>query len=139
MNMKSAIVVASLLFTLFSIIPVAASELSPTEVKGAMTIDEKAAKVLFDKGAIFVDVRKDSDWNAGRIPGAVHIELKKVLSEHKLLEAVAKNKEVIFYCNGPKCMRSSKATAKAVSWGFNKVYYYRDGFPSWQSAGYPVE
>ncbi len=128
------------LFVSFALLgPAQAAKVSPAEINGATTIDAATAKSYFDRGVIFVDVRKDSDWDAGRVPGAVHLELKKVLSEDKLAEVVDKNTEVVIYCNGEKCMRSSKACAKAVSWGFSKVYYFRDGFPAWEAAGYAVE
>ncbi len=119
--------------------PAQAKETSPETIQGATTITVDEAKALFDKGVVFVDVRSDSDFEAGRIPGAVHLELKKVLTEAALTGAVSKDQEVVIYCNGHSCMRSSDATAKAVDWGFTNVKYYRDGFPSWQGAGHPVE
>ena len=117
----------------------AAEELSPESIAGATTVDATKAKQLFDSGAAFIDVRKDSDWEAGRIPDAIHLELKSGLTEEALLEEVGKDEAVVFYCNGHKCMRSSKAATKALGWGFNKVYYFRDGFPSWKAAGNPIE
>ncbi len=116
-----------------------AKKTSPETIPGATTVDTAKAKVLFDKGVTFVDVRKNSDWEAGRVPGAKHIELKKKLSEASLSAVVKKDQEVVLYCNGASCMRSSKASKKAVSWGFTKVYYYRGGFPAWKAAGNPVE
>jgi len=115
------------------------AEVSPVTIAGATTVDTAKARVLFDQEAAFVDVRKDSDWDAGRIPGAIHIELKKVFSPETLEAEVKKDEPVVFYCNGEKCMRSSKATAKAVKWGWSKVYYYRDGFPAWKAEGNPIE
>ena len=115
------------------------TKISPMKVEGATTVDAVKAKALFDKGVIFVDTRKDKDWEAGRIPDAIHIELKKKFNETSLSAEVKKTEEVVFYCNGESCMRSSKATAKAVSWGFTKVYYFRDGFPAWKAASYPAE
>lgn len=112
---------------------------SPMTIDGATTVDTAKAKALFDKEVLFLDVRSDSDWGAGRIPGAEHLELKKVLTADSMGAIVKKDQEVVIYCNGASCMRSSSATAKAVGWGFTKVYYYRDGFPAWKSAGYPVE
>lgn len=112
---------------------------SPTSVDGATTIDAAKAKELFDKEVVFIDVRSNKDWNAGRIPGAVHIELKKVYNEAALGKHAKKDKPVVIYCNGAKCHRSSKASAKAVKWGYKKVYYFRLGFPAWKKAGYPVE
>lgn len=112
---------------------------SPENVAGATTVDAAKAKALFDSGVLFVDVRSDKDWAAGRIPDAVHIELKKVFNEQSLGAEVKKDDPVVLYCNGHSCMRSSKAAANAVSWGFSKVHYFRDGFPAWKAAGYPVE
>lgn len=116
-----------------------AEDVSPMKVPGATTIDVSKAKQLFDSEAAFIDVRKDSDWEAGRIPGAIHLELKSKFSKETLGEEVQPNEDVVFYCNGENCLRSSKASALAIEWGFQKVYYFRDGFPAWKAAGYPVE
>lgn len=116
-----------------------AKKKSPTKVSGATTVNAQKAKQLFDKGVVFIDVRKDKDYAAGRVPDAVHIELKKVYSKDTLGKHVKPNQAVVIYCNGHSCTRSAKATEKAVSWGYKNVYYFRDGFPSWKKNGYPVE
>ncbi len=112
---------------------------SPLTIAGAVTIDSAQAKKLFDEEVMFIDVRKDKDWAAGRIPGAEHLELKKILTEESLSKLVKKDQIVVIYCNGSKCLRSSKASIKAVKWGFTKVNYFRDGIPAWIAAKYPVE
>jgi len=117
----------------------AAGKVSPTSVDGATSVSAAEAKALFDKGAAFIDTRKDKDWNAGRIPDAIHLDVKKALSEDSLAKEVKKGEAVVMYCNGESCLRSSKGSAMAVSWGYSKVYYFRDGFPAWKAAGYPVE
>lgn len=118
-----------------------AQEISPMSVAGATTVDTAKAKALFDKKVVFIDSRSGKDWDAGRIPGAEHIDIKGAdWNEANVVKAAGgKDKEVVMYCNGEKCLRSSQAAAEALKWGFTKVYYYRDGFPSWQAAGYPVE
>ena len=132
--------IKSLLFCfLFSVTTAHAEGLSPESVPGATTIGAAEAKRLFDGGVVFVDVRKDSDWEAGRIPEAYHIELKKVFNETELANVAQVDQPVVIYCNGPKCLRSSEASAMAVEWGFSKVHYFRDGFPAWKAADYPVE
>ena len=108
-------------------------------IDGAKTISATEAKTLFDKGVVFLDVRKDKDWSAGRVPDAVRIELKNKLNDGSLSAEIKKDQEVVIYCNGEKCMRSSKASNMAVGWGYKNVYYFRDGFPAWKAAGYPVE
>jgi rhodanese-related sulfurtransferase len=116
-----------------------AGYVSPEAVPGAITIDTARAKTLFDSSAIFVDVRNDADWEAGRIPGAVHLDLDRALTEASLRAVARPDQAVVMYCNGTKCPRSSQAAAVAVGWGFRQVFYYRLGFPDWQAAGYPVE
>ncbi len=116
-----------------------AAELSPEKVEGATTVDTAQAKKLFDQGVTFIDVRRTNEYEEARIPGAIGIELKHDFNEENLAKAVGKDQPVVFYCNGPKCLRSSKASAMAVGWGWTKVYYYRDGMPAWQAAGMPVE
>ena len=116
-----------------------AADVSPMTVSGATTVDAAGAKAQFDQGALFVDVRSDKDWAAGRIPDAVHLELKGNYNEAVLAAEVGKDEPVVIYCNGESCLRSSDASAQAVGWGFQKVYYFRDGLPAWQAAGYPVE
>ena len=137
--MKYVSRILTIVFSIFLTTSVSADEVSPTDIPGATTVNTAEAKALFDEGVYFVDVRKDSDWEAGRVPDAIHIELKKVFSDETLTAEVEKDAKVVIYCNGEKCLRSSQAAAKAVEWGFSNVYYYRDGFPAWKAAGNPVE
>jgi len=117
----------------------AAKKVSPENVSGVTTVDTEHAKKLFDQGVIFLDVRSNRDWEAGRIPGSKHLELKKVYNQETLAEIASPSDKLVIYCNSTGCMRSSKASKKAVEWGYKNVYYYRKGFPAWQSNGYAVE
>lgn len=119
--------------------PSLASGVSPEAIDGAVTVDTTKARALFDDEVAFVDVRKDSDWDAGRIPGSIHLDIKSKYNEENLAGEVKKDEAVVLYCNGPSCMRSSDASKLAVNWGYSKVHYYRDGFPAWKAAGNPVE
>lgn len=134
---KMKILVALGLLALSSL--VVAGDVSPENVAGATTVDTAKARELFDNEVLFVDVRKNSDWDAGRIPGAVHLELKKVFTAESLGAEAKKDEAIVLYCNGESCLRSSAASVKAVEWGFTKIYYYRDGFPAWKAASNPVE
>lgn len=117
----------------------ALANLSPETVNGATTISVEDAANLFDEGVVFIDVRKPSDYEAGRVPGAVHLDVKTSFSAESLGAVIAMDEKVVIYCNGHSCMRSSKATAMAVEWGYSNVYYLRDGFPAWDVSGLPVE
>ena len=127
---------------LFTLGAQAESELvksTPMEVEGATTVDAAAAKDLFDQEAAFVDLRKENVWDAGRVPGAIWLDFKKAFSQEALAAEVDKGEKVVFYCSGDRCPRSSKACKKALAWGYSDVYYFRDGYPAWKNAGYPIE
>lgn len=126
-------------FTLVPTMVQAGKKVAPLNVGGAVTVDARKAKTLFDKGVVFVDVRKDKDYATGRIPDAVHIELKKVYNQENLGKHVKPRDLVVFYCDGQNCLRSFRAAERAVTWGYSRVHYFRDGLPAWKSAGYPVE
>jgi ArsR family transcriptional regulator len=93
---------------------------------------------MFDRGVPFVDVRADSDRSLGHIPGDIHLNLDDAFGKESLGAVVGKDQEVVIYCMGPRCLRSSQACAKAVSWGFTRVYF-REGFPAWKAAGHRFE
>lgn len=127
------------LVAIFAFAIPALANLSPETVSGATTVSVEDAANLFDEGVVFIDVRKPSDYEAGRVPGAVHLDVKTAFSAESLAAVIAMDEKVVIYCNGHSCMRSSKATAMAVEWGYSHVYYMRDGFPAWDVSGMPVE
>jgi len=140
-NILHAVSIAALMLVIY-VTPssvYAAKKISPETVDGATTVSTQEAKQLFDRGITFIDVRSNRDWEAGRIPGAIHIELKHELTDESLGAVVRKDQPVVLYCNSIGCMRSSHASQKAVSWGYTKVYYYRLGFPDWKRAGYAIQ
>jgi len=111
----------------------------PPEIAGADTIDATKAKALFDRGVPFVDVRKDPDWKSERIPGAVQLHLYADFGESNLSKVATKDDEVAIYAYGLHSGHSTTAIMRAVSWGYKKIYFFREGFPGWKAAGLPVD
>lgn len=109
----------------------------PKAVPGAQTVDTQQAKQLLDKGATFVDLRNSRKWRAGHVPGAIHLEFRKVFSEAALGQHVGKEQAVAFYMD--RCGRCAKAVEQAVAWGYTNVYFFRDGMRGWAKQGFPVE
>lgn len=116
-----------------------AAEEAPATVPGAKTIGVAEAKALYDKKVVFVDARNNSDWEAGRIAGAKHLELHSDLTKENLAKIAKPGDPVVFYCNGVKCMVSPNAINKVKPWGYTNLYYLREGLPAWKAANYPVE
>lgn len=128
------------IFVSLSIAPLAAAAAeSPAQVAGATTVTPEQAYELFDQNAVFVDVRKASDFDAGRIPGAVLLDVNTAFTQSNLGAVAGPSEPVVVYCNGRSCLRSSKAAELAVGWGYVSVFYLRDGYPGWEAAGFPIE
>ena len=108
-------------------------------VTGATTIDHKQAKQLHDRGVKFVDVRAAKGFASGHVPGALNLDVATEYSRDNLARIVGKNEEFVVSCHGKTCPDSAFASAKALLWGFKRVYYFAGGFPAWEEAGYPVE
>jgi tetratricopeptide (TPR) repeat protein len=109
------------------------------DVTGATTIDHKQARALHDRGVKFVDVRAAKGFVSGHVPGAFNLDVATELSRDSLSRIVGKDEEFVLSCHGKTCSDSAYASAKAVMWGFKRVYYFAGGFPAWKEAGYPVE
>ena len=112
---------------------------SPEKVEGSITTSVKQAKALFENGVVFIDVRNPRLFAKGHIAGAHHLDLKNGFSEDALTALLKREEPLVIYCSGVKCSRSYRASAKAVSWGFEKVHYFRGGIVEWRNAGYPIE
>lgn len=118
-----------------------ASKPSPEQVDGATTIDAKQARELWLQGVHFIDPRSTADWEAGRIPGALHMELnKETYRPETVLNFVGSyDAPIVSYCNAESCHRSAELAADLVKWGFTKVYYFRLGYPAWLETNSPFE
>ncbi len=91
-------------------------------------------KEILDAGeAQLVDVREDYEWEAGRIAGAVHIELEHLASR---ADELPKDKPVIFQCRVGR--RSALATDAFRAVGFD-AYNMRGGIDAWAKGGLPLE
>ena len=138
--MKKVLLAGLVAFGLMVSPAVMAAEEAPKEVAGATTVDtDKVLEMIEDtEGLVIIDARKDADRATGWIEDSIHIVNTNVTPE-TLAEAIpAKDTPVIFYCNGPKCGRSSNATGKAVEAGYTNLYYYFGGMAHWTEAGLPL-
>jgi hydroxyacylglutathione hydrolase len=96
------------------------------------TIDARGLEALDD--AVVVDVRADSEWNEGHIPGARHIFLADLVDE---ADELPRDRPVVIACQGGS--RSSIGTSLLRARGFENVINFSGGFAEWQRIGLPVE
>ena len=109
------------------------------EVKGAEPISSNTAKMLYERGVPFIDIFYH--WDQKRIPDSHYLEIWSYdFNEISLSKIVNKNQEVVIYTSGGHRDRwLPDAAALAVTWGYEKVYYYPDGLRGWEKAGYPLD
>ncbi|RVC81784.1 tetratricopeptide repeat protein [Mesorhizobium sp. M4A.F.Ca.ET.022.05.2.1] len=114
-------------------------EVGQFTVRGVDRIDVLTAGALFDRGVRFIDVRPEAGYANGHVPRAVNLSVVTRLSREELLKVARPDDEVVFYCNSGYCEISAIAAAKAVRWGYRRVYLLNGGVPAWESADCPVE
>lgn len=83
-----------------------------------------------------IDVREESEWAAGHIPGAEHIG--KGVIERDIESLVPDpNAEIVLYCGGG--YRSALAARALGQMGYTRVISMDGGFRGWKEAGHPIE
>ncbi len=84
---------------------------------------------------ILIDVREESEWAKGHLPGAVH--LSKGVIERDIENAVpAKTTPLVLYCGGG--FRSALAADNLQKMGYTDVISMDGGWRGWTQAGLPT-
>lgn len=95
-------------------------------------------KARLDLGERFhlVDVREESEWQAGHLPGAIH--LSKGIIERDIEGRIPDlDAEILLYCGGG--FRSALAAENLQRMGYTRVLSMDGGFRGWKEAGFPIE
>ena len=80
---------------------------------------------------VIVDVRDESEYVEGHIPGAINIPVAAFASRSGVLD---KKKRIIVYCNAGE--RSNKAYRKLMKLGYKKIF--QSIFADWKETGQKV-
>ena len=85
---------------------------------------------------MLVDVREDHEWQAGHLPGAVHIG-KGIIERDIETKVPDPATEMVLYCGGG--FRSALAADNLQKMGYTNVTSMDGGFRGWKDAGLAVE
>ena len=135
---------------------------TPKTVAGGIVLDTEAAHELWESGtAVWIDVlpapRRPTNLPPSAlwmplphrdIPGSLWLPdigrgaLSPKLETYFLdnLAAATRSRRdslVVFYCLAD-CWMSWNAAKRAASWGYTRVYWYRDGTDGWEAAKLPM-
>ena len=97
------------------------------------TISRAEAREMIDAGAQLIDVRADHEWEAGHLPGAVHIALPELPARAAEID---KDRPVVVYCRTGN--RSEMATVALAEAGYD-VAKLAEGATGWEEEGLPFE
>ncbi|QJQ06823.1 PhnD/SsuA/transferrin family substrate-binding protein [Undibacterium piscinae] len=122
--------------------------LTPDSIPGVTKVTaEQVAKLLTD-GAVAVDTRSAKEYEQEHIIAAIHApylekslkdrEYDATMDDFSALSNLPLEKALIFYCNGPECWKSYKASIAAKAKGVKKIYWYRNGMPEWREKSLPL-
>jgi rhodanese-related sulfurtransferase len=122
---------------------------TPESINGATRVSAEQVAELSRQGVTIADTRTQKEYESEHIPRAVLVpyvekSLKEIDFDGKkddfsALKTFAKDKPIVFHCNGSECWKSYKASRAALAEGYTKVYWFRGGMPEWREKHLPVE
>ena len=114
---------------------------APEMIDGAKNLSAEAVieLILSRPDMVIIDSRKKVEYLKGHIEGAISMLNTEMETEELAKVIPDKKADILFYCNGIRCKRSSDAVSKALSWGYENVYWFRGGWKEWTEKRLPVE
>lgn len=100
----------------------------PVEISAPQAYDQ------YQGGAFFLDVRGQTDWADGHVPGSVSIPLDELAGR---LDEVPRDRDIVVVC--ALGLRSTEGAQILVEAGFSPVACLSGGLQAWAAAGYPLE
>lgn len=101
-----------------------------------ISVAEARAKLTANRQVVLLDVREDSEWQAGHAAEAAHLG-KGILERdlEKLYPDI--NTEIIMYCGGG--FRSALTCEAAQKMGYQQVHSLIGGYKGMVAAGWPMK
>ena len=100
------------------------------------TIADVAARIAKGENVPLVDVREESEFAAGRLPGAKHVG-KGVLERDIEKAFPDPHAEIVLYCGGG--FRSVLSAESLGKMGYTNVISMDGGVRGWKEAGHALE
>ena len=103
-----------------------------TDVGGELP-PQRLAEMLEAGDVELIDVRREHEWEAGRIPGARRVEVNDLPEEAKSLD---RERPVVLYCRSGS---RSELAAEGLSAGGFDAHALAGGISAWAQEGRPLE
>jgi hydroxyacylglutathione hydrolase len=99
----------------------------------ALTLPQ-VSTMLSSHNPILLDVREQSEWRAGHIPGSRNVPVGQL---NERLGDIPRNGTVVVHCQTGA--RAAIAASVLRTRGFDDIRLFTGGFAEWRAAGKPVE
>jgi molybdopterin/thiamine biosynthesis adenylyltransferase/rhodanese-related sulfurtransferase len=108
------------------------TEVDPSEVRALQSQNGDAPEQL-----VIVDVREQSEWEQGHIPGAIHVPRSYLESRFEGF-VPERDKRIVLYCaSGQRSALAADTLEEQL--GYENVASMSGGFTLWKDRGYPFE
>lgn len=128
------------LLLLCSTAALADKPIAPEHIPGATDLkaEQIIELILNTPQLVIIDARKEDEFAKGHIEKAISLLDTKMTEATLAAHVPEKDTPILFYCNGERCLRSSNAAHKALSWGYQTIYWFRGGWVEWRDKNLPV-
>ena len=133
-------ILVSILMLLSSALVAEQKPYAPENIKEVTIVsaEEVVELILAGPDLVIIDSRKKTEYQKGHIEGAINMLNTQLKPEDLERVSPDKSTEILFYCNGTRCLRSADSIKKAKSWGYNKLIWFRGGWKEWTDKRLPV-
>ncbi len=116
---------------------------APIQDKGPLISLEQAYE-LFVSGAVFIDSRREVEYNENHVLGAVHLESEMITSGRAgstldQLLSYGTDQALVIYCYGGDCDSAENTAMQLIKLGFTNIRIMHASFDEWRKAGYETE
>lgn len=99
------------------------------------TVDDVRDRLAKGDKFVLVDVREESEWAAGHLPGAVHLG-KGIIERDVEMKIPDPATPIVLYCGGG--FRSALVADNLQKMGYSNVISMDGGFSGWRAKGLPI-
>ena len=134
------IIIASISILFSSALSAEQKPYAPENIEDVRVVsaEEVIELILANPDLIVIDSRKKTEYQKGHIEGAINILNTQLKPEDLERVSPDKSTEILFYCNGSRCLRSADSIKKAKSWGYTMLIWFRGGWKEWTDKRLPV-
>jgi rhodanese-related sulfurtransferase len=101
-----------------------------------MAQDQLLASIEKGTAPVIVDVRSQSEYESGHVPGALHLPFYAMWTRHSEIKGNPEDPVVLYCEHGPRA-----GIAKFALWtlGYTNLVYLEDHMSGWKERGLPME